>query len=422
MTASRSSALVAILMVLSSADAFVQTQNSRPATAWLPASLSSNSNYPSDEAIRRDIEVMREEARERLESLSAQMEDILQKQHLDLHKPEAKSSFPDASSFERVEVPLTTSKTIDHSPKKHVVEVKDIPSTTLTKEKAAVQHPTPAPPRHICDSSLLYDTRWKVVLQVGGTRSNDAALLAAEGEKPLLVHLEVDFSPDLLAETDELLQGSAGRLLVVKEAWIGASSWTEGRQKPVRIKPTGGWKVLPGQGPKGIDILRFYIDVEEEICHSSTFSTLRCPATRVYCTSGFFSMEHHNEAEIFKNHLRDELGHLVNSYEDLTLENERDERLFSFDSLKRAKKMMDLRQEIKTMNQKITQARIRDPEKAMLRLSRKGDMGLTKEGQVCYKDDSQGTASEYLVLGKMEMASINKPIVEHSTDSSNLRP
>ena len=180
--------------------------------------------------------------------------------------------------------------------------------------------------------------------------------------------------------------------------------------------------MLPGQGPKGIDILRFYIDVEEEICHSKDSSTLRCPPKRLYCTSGFFSMEHHNEAETYKNHLRDDLGKLVSDYEDLSLENERDDRLFSLESLARAKKMMHLRQEIKTMNQKITQARIRDPEKSMLRLSRKGDMGVTKEGQVCYKGDSKGAASEYLVLGKMEMASVNRPIIEHASSSNELRP
>ena len=108
-------------------------------------------------------------------------------------------------------------------------------------------------------------------------------------------------------------------------------------------------------------------------------------------------------------------------YEDLTLEDEKDERFFSLDGVKRAKKMMDLRKQIKTTNDRLTQARIRDPEKAMLRLSRRGDIGVTKEGQVCYKADEKGT-SEYLVLGKMEMASINKPIVESSSSADVLRP
>lgn len=414
----KSSFFVAALLVASST-AFPLKQNQ----AFRSHSLlfSSINNVPSDESIRKDIEVMREEAKQRLQSLSSQMEEIL-KRHEMHHHPQVgiESSFPDASCFEDAQLPLAShalDNNVERPRKQGFVEVHDIPSTTI-KEKSAMQQL--APPRHFADCSLLFDTRWKVVIQVGNTRYNTA--LADGGEKPLMIHLVVDFSSELLRETDELLQGSAGRLLEVKEAWIGASSMTEGRQRTVQLKPTGGWKVLPGQGPKGIDILRFYFDVEEEICHGEKTSTLRCPAKRVYCTSGFFSMEHHNEAETFKTYLRDELGKLVNEYEDLSLENERDERLFSFDALKRAKKMMDLRQEIKSMNQKITQARIRDPEKAMLRLSRKGDMGLTKEGQVCYKGDGKDTASEYLVLGKMEMASINKPIIENASNPNELRP
>lgn len=412
-------ALAAALLIASTSHAFLATQNGGRncnSIPGLPSTLSGNNNAPSDESIRREIEVMREEAKERLESLSGQMEGMLKKHEM-YHHPhaEAESSFPAASSFEDAEVPLATHMVgnVDHS-RPQSSELKDV---LTTRAKSTTQQL--APPRHFADASLLYGTRWKAVIQVGSTKHN--AALAEGGEKPLLVHLMVDFSAEMLQETDELLQGSAARLLEVKEAWILSGSMTEGRQRPVQIKATGGWKVLPGQGPKGIDILRFYVDVEEEICHSQASSTLRCPAKRVYCTSGFFSMEHHNEAEAFKTNLRDELGRLVNNYEDISLENEKDERLFSIDALKRAKRMMDMRQEIRAMNQKITQARIRDPEKAMLRLSRKGDMGLTKEGQVCYAD-RKGTASEYLVLGKMEMASIHKPIVESASDLHQLRP
>ena len=139
--------------------------------------------------------------------------------------------------------------------------------------------------------------------------------------------------------------------------------------------------------------------------------------------SGIFSMDHHNESEAFKDSLRGELDRLMHKYEDLTLEDERDERFFSLDGVKRAKQMMEIKQQIKATNKKITQARIRDPEKAMLRLSRRRDLGVTKEGQVCYRQ-TKGTSAEYTVLGKMEMASVDKPIIESiSGDSTNeLRP
>jgi hypothetical protein len=369
----------------------------RYAPASLSSSLSSNNDGPSNEAIRRDIEVMREEAKQRLQSLSLQMEDMLEKHSKEASvKPES-SSFLDASAFEKAELP--------------VVQVEK----TQEKLTGAVT----SPPTHVSDSTLLHGTRWKAVIQVGGARQTD--------EKPLLIHLVIDFTSDTLQDNDDLLRSGFGtspaKILRVKESWVGASSWTEGRQRNVPVKGTGGWKVLPGQGPKGIDILRFYIDVEEEICHDKEHSTLKCPARRVYCTSGFFSMNHHSESEAYKDYLRGELDRLVNKYDDLTIEDEADEHFFSMEKVKRAKHMMDLRKQIKATNELITQARIRDPEKAMLRLSRKGDCGVTKEGQVCYKE-IKGVSAEYLALGKMEMASINKPIVESSSaaDSSALRP
>jgi hypothetical protein len=360
-------------------------------SASLSSSLSSNNDVPSNEMIRRDIEVMREEAKQRLQSLSLQMEDMLQK-HGNDPVVEESSSFLDGSAFEKAELPIVKVK-----------KTQEKPSGAVT-----------SPPNYVSDSALLHGTRWKAVIQVGGARQ-----MELPGEKPLLIHLVLDFTADELQDHDDLLRSgfstSPAKILRVKESWVGASSWTEGRQRNVLIKGTGGWKVLPGQGPKGIDILRFYVDVQEDICHDKEHSTLRCPARRVYCTSGFFSMNHHCESEAYKDYLQGELDRLVNKYEDLTIQDEADEQFFSVEKVKRTKKMMDLRKQIRATTELITQARIRDPEKAMLRLSRKG--------QVCYKE-IKGVSAEYIALGKIEMASINKPIVESSSaaDPSALRP
>ena len=382
---------------------------------------------------------MREEAKQRLQTLNGKMEDILRKQHAEAssHHPsqQPQSTFLDASSFENVDLPRTAAAAavVDHAKdsRANLIAVQDIPQTNTHSKETTTRPMMVAPPSHFTDSSLLHDTRWKVVIRVGSTRP--AAALeegdAEETEKPLLLHLEVDFTPETLVGSDDpLLQGSANaKILHVRESWIGASSMTEGRQRDVKIQSTGGWKVLPGQGPKGIDILRFYIDVDEEICHDPATSRLRCPATRVYCTMGVFPMEHHNESEAYKDYLRSELDRLVNKYEDLTLEDERDERLFSLEQVKRAKQMMDLRAQIKSTTNSITNARIRDPEKGLLRLSRKGDVGVTKEGQVCYRD-TEGHSGEYLVLGKFEAASVGRPIVEQpkkkrtSTSNNELLP
>jgi len=377
----------------------------------LQSSFSSNSNAPSDEMMRKDIEEMREEAKKRLLSLNAQVEDMLEKHH------QLKHINSDHDKLGKKEEKLTD-KVVDHS-MTAVISVDNIPehaSSTNVETTNGLDEILP-PPHYLADSTLLQETRWKVVIRVGSAREN--AVL--EGiEKPLFIHLVIDFASDALLEGDDLLQGKSNgaKVMEVREAWIGAASLTEGRQRDVKIKPTGGWKVMPGQGPKGIDILRFYFDVDEEISHEH-MSTLRIPGTRIYCTSGIFNMEHHSESEAFKDYLRSELDRLVHKYEDLTLEGEQDERLFSMEGVKRAKQMMDLRTQIKAANKRITQARIRDPEKAMLRLSRRRDVGVTKEGQVCYRE-----SNEYLVLGKMEMASVDKPLIEpqFNRDTNALRP
>lgn len=373
--------------------------------------LSASSALPSDDMIRQDIEKMRKEARLRLQHLSSEMDDFISH-----HKSDSDAFLHEASPFENAKVPEPSQVVVDQTDRKAPISVENLPKEEARNLVVKEACNLVAPPSSFVQSSLLYDTRWKVAIQIG-TKATQRYK-----EKPLILHLILDFSPDKLKESDDLLQGSANaKTLEIKEAWIGASSITEGHQRNVRIKPTGGWKVLPGQGPKGIDILRFYLDVEEEISHSKS-SNLRCPANRVYCTAGVFSMHHHKESELFKDCLRSELDKLAQRHEELISEEEKDERSFSFDRLKRAKQMMDLRNRIRDMNQKITQARIRNPEKSMLRLARKGDVGVTKDGQVCYRE-TKGMSSEYIVLGKMEMASIHKPVIETQRDGpTELRP
>jgi hypothetical protein len=141
----------------------------RYAHALLSSSLSSNNDAPSNEMIRRDIEVMREEAKQRLQSLSLQMEEMQQK-HSDeaIVHPES-YSFLDASAFEKAEIPTVKVEKTQQKP----------PGDVLS------------PPTYVTDSTLLHGTRWKVVIQVGGARQTEL-----QGEKPLLIHLVVDFLSD----------------------------------------------------------------------------------------------------------------------------------------------------------------------------------------------------------------------------------
>ena len=410
-------------------DAFTpKTILKQPTTATALSAALSSGNAPSDDMIRRDIEAMREEARRRLDHLNHDLEDFIshhQDQGQENSSNDKNNELFVRQAFENTDVPPSKKLVVDQPHiSKAPISVENIPKqTTAAHLKEQPNQHVVAPPHYFADSKKLHDTRWKIVIQVGTKRQNERY-----EEKPLHLHLVVDFTSEKLKESDELLQGkSNAKTLVVKEAWIGASSTTEGHQRNIKLKHAGGWKVLPGQGPKGIDILRFYVDVQEEVRHSES-SSLRCPAKRVYCTAGIFGMEHHSESEHFKDYLRGELDKMVHRYEDLTFQEENDERLLSFDKVKRAKEMMQLRTKIRDMNQKIVQARIRDPEKSMLRLSRKGDIGVTKDGQVCYRE-TKGMSWEYIVLGQMEMASIHKPLIESTShekegegSSDELRP
>jgi len=242
-------------------------------------------------------------------------------------------------------------------------------------------------------------------------------MMEQQDQKPLLIHLVVDFGAEPLKENDSLLHGvrDAG-VLHIKESWIAAGSMTEGRQQDVNIRPRGGWKVLQGQGPKGIDVLRFFLDVEEEIRHHNNNKeegggtgqgSLFCPAERMYVTCGYFCMGKHREAEERKDELRNQIDRLVVEHDNLARKDRLDERLLSWTKLKRGKRLLDLNLEIKHAHEELQAARARDPEKALLRLSRKGDAGVTKEGQICHKI-GYGLSVDYHVLGKMEMASIVK--------------
>ena len=57
------------------------------------------------------------------------------------------------------------------------------------------------------------------------------------------------------------------------------------------------------------------------------------------------------------------------------------------------------------LNHKMHEACVREPDRALLRLSQDQSVGLTKEGGVCCRVH-KGLAIEYHILGKFETASM----------------
>lgn len=232
----------------------------------------------------------------------------------------------------------------------------------------------------------------------------------ASGER-LRFTVVVDLSDEILFDREDFFEGMAGaRKLRVLEAWLGPTfdSSHHGRRR-LRVKPTGGYKVVHGAGPLRTDVFRFYLEVEEAF-RAKAASDVYCPRGRVYGNCGYFptlTPQVRDSYHAYKEKLKEEYRATANQYDRLQQEKGEDLRLISWDKFSRMQEEVKLRKRLQELDLKIQEARQREPEKAQLRLSRKGDVGLTKDGGVCCKVQ-KGLALEYHILGRMEIASLEK--------------
>ena len=292
----------------------------------------------------------------------------------------------------------------------------------------------------VVGSSLLENTRWRIMFNIGrepGTWMSKT--WGASGER-VMISLELEFltaktNHGIQADGDEFLgrdellgtslvfdQGLNSHvqpLRIIDGSATLAPNMKEGGRRNLRVKEMGAWRVAPGEGPMGTSVLRFYIELEEEIRHQG--SDVYCPAGRIYCTCGYFP--HLDKRSLGgmnrKDMIRKEQKELNAEYQQLVDEEESDDSFFmSFKKMKRGKKMMDLRAEANKLNHQMNVAQVQEPEKALLRLSQDQRVGLTREGGICCKVP-KGLAYEYHILGKFEIASMTNR--EH-TDYRELLP
>jgi hypothetical protein len=226
---------------------------------------------------------------------------------------------------------------------------------------------------------------------------------AASGDR-LRFQVLCDFTSKPLYEREEFFQGVAGaKVLRVVNAWT-LPCGRLGRQ-PVSVKPTGGYKVVPGQGPLGTDVVRLYVELTEPL--SKPESDVHCPVGRVYGTCGYFPTHTHkaSDGRSYKDQCADEYHAAAVAYERLQQETQAETRLLPWQQLKRYKELYDMKQQVHQLQHRLQEARQRDPDRSQLRLSRKGDLGLSKEGGVCCKVQ-KGLTLEYHILGRMELGSV----------------
>lgn len=322
-------------------------------------------------------------------------------------------------------LPITTAETITDQEKK-----KSAAKTAETKADAAAKRKhNSALLKKISNEDYLQsldNTRWRIMLNIGREPGTWMPKTWGISGERLLMNLEIEMTPEALFDYDEFLNGRSGAktLRAVGNQLTVAPTMKEGSRK-VRVN-NGGWRISLGEGPMGTDVLRFYFDIAEEVRHKG--SDVYSPAGRVYCTCGFFPAPGHRREAIsetsatsskplgisLKEEIRQEQMTLNAEYEKLTNEMEMDQSIVSWKKMMRTRELMNLRAEAKKLNERMTEARIREPERSILRLSRDQTVALTREGGVCCKVIKGGAVeyNEYHILGKFEAASMDNR--EHS--------
>jgi len=494
-----------------------QQQNNGCRHSQIESSLShkeSQSHFLSNgkndnEVIRKDIEMMKKEAKERLGKISVQIKNLETIQHSEVKQSLASSSpspllgmsisssdvasFSEKKATTKATIPLSTANSSrssinNKSEKENEVKKesdKDEIMLTISSflgfgtadkkdQKIAVsssKETTKAlsDPHIQASDRCLDDTRWKIVFRMEKDYQTEERF-----DRPQLIHTVIDFTPESLAppsvegrfnnnDDDEFLYWTGSRGITnrrnqektipkqvrILEAYQGPTSLTDnggcGRRSILNIDPLGGWRVIHGKGPRGMDVLRFYFDVHHNDNAGSNTDTdagVSLLPGRYYATCGYFSMKNHDKTVQYKYQLRKALDHLAERYDNLqygddekngggkepgTINNNNGNIFIK--TVKRVHESIKLENEIREVEEKISLVKQRDPSKSVLRLSRRGDIGLTKVGQLCKQINTvqqenramlTRTSPEYHLIGKMEMVSIEKnKLIHPSTNVEN---
>ena len=245
----------------------------------------------------------------------------------------------------------------------------------------------------------LEDTRWKVVLNVGREQGTWMPQDWGMSGDRLLIHCDIEFTGEQLYDKEEFLGGLGGaRKLNVVDNTATLGPTVSANSAPVAIKATGGWKIVPKEGPSGSDLLRFYVELEDEVKRGD----VSCPAGRVYATCGYFVMDETKSGSSVKDAIKQE-------YEECHMRLEKSKRDFEeapvWSKLGKRREMWQISSEAKQLKLKYLSAQVRYPERELLRLN--GGVGLTREGGICCKV-AKGLGIEYHILGKFGVAASEK--------------
>lgn len=366
----------------------VPTKRSIKALKW-----KAQSDDSSNDILRNEIASMRKQALERLNNLDGKLSKV------------STSSLKDADDLSQKKVAATS--TYEQKNRVPVYNPAEDQSENEYAERRVSLINDPTFYRSRTESykrseALLEGTSWKLSFDIGrepGTWMPKDWGISGERIK---LNLELEFTDQQLYDREEFLGGvgDARILHVTNNEMTLAPSLTEG-SKRIRVID-GGWRVSKGQGPMGTDLLRFFIEIEEEISRAG--KDVYCPAGRIYCNAGYFPTNRKGTG--FKAQTKNDLDKLIQRAEELDVEIA-ESYPFSIDRIKKNSEMFRIKVEMQRKAELYRIASVAEPSSSILRFSPRGDVGLTREGGVCCKVN-KGLNVEYHILGRFYISAKGK--------------
>jgi len=248
-------------------------------------------------------------------------------------------------------------------------------------------------------ANLLDQTTWKISLSIGREPNTWMPKEWGANGNRINISFNAEFSPSQLYDRDDFFRGgytNAKILNIIDNEITMGPSVNEGtRSYKVR---DGGWQVTQGDGPMRTDLLRFYIEVDEQIQRGD----VSIPKGRVYCSCGYFPYIMKGESSV-KELYMSELKQIDEQMGEL--QQKKDNSGF-LDGIKISRDMFQLSRKAEEVSEKMFNMSVTEPDKKLLKFSKDGDVGLTKEGGVCCRV-MKGPVTEYHILGRFSSACID---------------
>mmetsp|Transcript_7818 Transcript_7818/g.11244 ORF Transcript_7818/g.11244 Transcript_7818/m.11244 type:complete len:490 (+) Transcript_7818:214-1683(+) len=361
---------------------YPKTSNSRQSSSQ--TRISTSSTEQENEHMKEDIEQMRNEALRRIEALHKTVPTSNETNHVPTNTPSQK---------------VNNNNGVGKSP---LLQHKNNGSNSKNGKQRSPTTNGIEQQQQRDKYSLLDGTCWKIMWNIGRTLGEETTMpktWGISGER-LLLSMELEFADEPLLQTsDEFLNGNQGakvlKVLQNQQGTLGPALHEGSKNFQVE---NGGWRIAKGEGPLGTDIVRFFVNVPSEVSHIG--GDVYCPKGRVYCSCGYFPAG----SSRTKESLRQQLEGLGREYEQLS-NNPTQKNMW--DTIVQNKRLLEIRIESGKLTQRMNEARVREPDNSVLRKSKRGDVGLTREGGVCCRI-TKGLSTTYPTLGKFGIASIDK--------------